>query len=261
MLATTGLPALAGGAENRSASSMRFEWHSEGPPALCGESCRTWISAVGPITERTPADFETFGAGRDLRDATLVLDSEGGAVLDTIEFGRTLRRLGITTSVGKTLTSSGTDGRMQTTLSPAASCESMCVFLLLAGQRRYVPPEAHMLIHQIWLSKKSNGAERASYTADELVVVERDIGRLARYTIEMGGGIELLEKALQVPPWEPLYRLSAAEIRSMGLNNVDQLFGADMRNVAATPAPSVLPAADAGPRSGGGAVGGHADHP
>ena len=111
----------------------------------------------------------------------------------------------------------------------------MCVFLLLAGERRYVPAEAHVLIHQIWLTKKSRGAEKASHTADDLVVVERDIGRLAHYTIEMGGGIELLEKALQVPPWEPLYRLSDDEVKSMGLSNVDQLFAPEMRNAAAAP--------------------------
>jgi hypothetical protein len=235
MLAATGLPAIAGSAENRSAPSMRFEWHREGPAALCGDTCRAWISGVGPITDQTPADFQAFVGGKDVRAATLVLDSEGGAVVETLEFGRTLRRLGITTSVGKTVTSGVTDGSLKTTLSGAASCESMCVFLLLAGERRYVPAEAHVLIHQIWLTKKSRGAEKASYTADDLVVVERDIGRLAHYTIEMGGGIELLEKALQVPPWEPLYRLSDDEVKSMGLSNVDQLFAPEMRNAAAAP--------------------------
>ena len=41
---------------------MRFEWRSEGPPAVCGKICRSWISAVGPVTERTPGDFEAFAA-------------------------------------------------------------------------------------------------------------------------------------------------------------------------------------------------------
>ena len=97
-----------------------------------------------------------------------------------------------------------------------------------------MPPEARVLVHQIWLAKKRERAETASYGADELVVVERDIGRLARYTIEMGGDIELLETALRVPPWEPLYRLSGDEIRRMGLHNIDRLFGEEVRNVATT---------------------------
>ena len=49
-------------------------------------------------------------------------------------------------------------------------------------------------------------------------MVQRDIGRLAQYTIEMGGGVELLETALRIPPWEPLYRLSADELLRMKLN-------------------------------------------
>jgi len=119
------------------------------------------------------------------------------------------------------------------TLSPAADCESMCAFVLLGGARRFVPPEARVLVHQIWLAKKREHSETASYTAEEIVLVERDIGSLARYTIEMGGGIELLEAALRVPPWRPLYQLSRDEIGRTSLNNVDHLFDAEREGVAA----------------------------
>jgi hypothetical protein len=218
---------------------MRFEWRSEGPVDLCGKMCRVWVSAVGPITERTPRDFEAFAGKAAVRGATMVLDSEGGSVVDTIELGRALRRLDVTTTIGKTVSAAAPGGGTRTTLSPSASCESMCAFVLLGGVRRYVPPEARVLVHQIWLAKKRERAETASYGADELMVVERDIGRLARYTIEMGGDIELLETALRVPPWEPLYRLSGDEIRRMGLHNIDRLFGEEVRNVAATSQPGM----------------------
>jgi hypothetical protein len=105
--------------------------------------------------------------------------------------------------------------------------------VLLGGARRFVPPEARVLVHQIWLAKKRQHSETASYTAQELVLVERDIGSLARYTIEMGGGIELLEAALRVPPWRPLYQLSRDEIERTSLNNVDHLFDAEREGVAA----------------------------
>ena len=87
-----------------------------------------------------------------------------------------------------------------------------------------MPPQAQVLVHQIWLGKKRKTALESSYSAEELNVVQRDIGRLAQYTIEMGGDIELLERALQVPPWEPLYLLSAAEIERMRLSTVQGLF-------------------------------------
>jgi len=238
MLACTCLSAPAGGApiDKPKISSMRFEWRGETPADLCGKTCRTWISAVGPVTERTPDDFAAFAGQKDVRGATLVLDSEGGSVVDTIEFGRALRRLNITTTVGKTVIASAADGSATTALSPAAACESMCAFVLLGGARRYVPPEARILVHQIWLAKKRERSETASYTADEIVLVERDIGSLARYTIEMGGGIELLEAALRVPPWQPLYQLSNDEIQRMGINNVDHLFDGSREGTATTAA-------------------------
>jgi hypothetical protein len=54
--------------------------------------------------------------------------------------------------------------------------------------------------------------------------VQRDIGRLAQYTVEMGGGVDLLETALRIPPWEPLYRLSGDELQRMRLNTIDTAF-------------------------------------
>jgi len=228
VLACTGLTALAGTDSSNEPSTMRFQWRSEGTAGLCGKACRVWISAVGPITEKTPRDLAAFAAERDAHGAVMVLDSEGGSVVDTLELGRALRRLDITTTVGKTVTG---PARGRVTISPSASCESMCAFALLGGAQRYVPPEARVLVHQIWLAKKRERPETASYAADEIVLVERDIGSLARYTIEMGGNIELLETALKVPPWQPLYRLSRDEIQRMGLNTVDHLFKDEIADV------------------------------
>jgi hypothetical protein len=232
VLACMCLSAVAAGApvDESKTSSMRFAWRSDAPAGLCGQTCRTWISAVGPVTDRTPDDFAAFAAQKDPRGAVMVLDSEGGSVVDTIALGRALRRLDITTTVGKT--GAAPEGGAAATLSPSAACESMCAFVLLGGVRRYVPPQARILVHQIWLAKKRERPESASYTASEIVLVERDIGSLARYTVEMGGGIELLEAALRVPPWQPLYQLSVDEIRRMGLHNVDRLFDAPPAGVA-----------------------------
>jgi hypothetical protein len=53
-------------------------------------------------------------------------------------------------------------------------------------------------------------------------VVQRDIGRLAQYTVEMGGGIDLLELALRIPPWEPMRLLSRKELRGMKIVTADE---------------------------------------
>lgn len=208
---------------------MRFEWRREGPAHACGANCRVWISAIGYITADTPREFETFAKDPNTRGAVLVLDSDGGSVLGTLALGRAIRTLGMITTIGKTTAlPPSRDGDRRATLSPDGNCESMCAFLLLAGERRYVPPQAHVLVHQIWLGKKRKQALESSYSAEELNVVQRDIGRLAQYTIEMGGGVELLETALRVPPWEPLYRLSADELQRMKLSTIDALDKADI---------------------------------
>ena len=91
----------------------------------------------------------------------------------------------------------------------------MCAFVLLAGVERHVPAEARVMVHQIWLGDRRDDPTAANYSAEDLVVVQRDIGRLAQYTVEMGGGIDLLEIALKIPPWEPMRLLSRDELRTM----------------------------------------------
>jgi hypothetical protein len=53
------------------------------------------------------------------------------------------------------------------------------------------------------------------------MIVERDIGRLAKYTFDMGGGGDLLALSLNVPPWEELHELSRDELRLTNLVTPD----------------------------------------
>src|SRR5262249_41732593 len=169
--------ASAGAADDLRGLPMTFEWRREGPADKCGTKCRAWVSAVGSITAETPRQFENFARNHDLRGAIIAFDSGGGSVLGTLELGRMIRRLDMTTTVGRTTPvapEKGDEGRA--TLSPRADCESMCAFVLLGGTRRYVPPEAHVLVHQIWLGDRRDDATAATYSAEDLMVVQRDIG-------------------------------------------------------------------------------------
>lgn len=193
---------------------MNFTWH-EAQPA-CMQDCAGWIGAVGVITAETPAKFEEFSSGRNLKGATVVLDSSGGSVLDAIALGRRWRGLGLRTTVGIVIEKE-VAGAVARNVMPDAYCESMCVFLLLSGNTRTVPDGARVRVHQIWMGDRAEDAKAASYSADDLMIVERDIGRLAKYTFDMGGTGELLSLALSVPPWEPLHQLSADELRVTNL--------------------------------------------
>ena len=56
-----------------------------------------------------------------------------------------------------------------------------------------------------------------------MMIVERDIGRLAKYTFDMGGAGDLLLLSLNVPPWEDLHELSQSELRLTNLVTTDAL--------------------------------------
>jgi hypothetical protein len=215
-LAGMNVPATA--AESARLNSMQFSLRTEGPASACADKCRVWVSASGMIRPETVTDFEAFAQKNDIRGATIAFESEGGSVLGAIALGRSIRRLGMTTTVGRT-SDLPTAGRA--TLSPRADCESMCVFVLLAGVKRVVPNEARVRVHQIWLGDRREDAAASVYSAEDLVIVQRDIGRLAQYTAEMGGAVDLLEVSLRIPPWEPMRSLTRDELRRMRLDNVE----------------------------------------
>jgi hypothetical protein len=193
---------------------MRFTW------VACQPDCRGWVGAVGIVTAESPKDFDEFARGRQLGGVTIVLDSSGGSVNDSIALGRRWRNLGAMTTVGISVETRTARGD-RADVAPEAYCESMCVFLLLSGKTRYVPEAAHVRVHQIWMGDRADDAKAASYSAQDLMIVERDIGRLAKYTFEMGGAGDLLSLSLSVPPWEDLHELSRDELRLTNLVTTD----------------------------------------
>jgi hypothetical protein len=216
MLTPLGGSARAGASLEERKLPMRFSW------VECQPNCRGWVSAVGIVTADTPKDFDEFAQGRRLDGVTVVLDSSGGSVNDAITLGRLWRGLGVLTTVGISIESRTAQGDRASVM-PEAYCESMCVFLLLSGKTRYVPEAAHVRVHQIWIGDRADDAKAANYAAEDLMVVERDIGRLAKYTFDMGGTGDLLSLSLSVPPWEELHELSPAELRLTRLVTTDSV--------------------------------------
>src|SRR3954447_4821818 len=223
--AMLGGSARAGGALELRKLPMKFSW------IACQPNCRGWVSAVGVVTADSPRDFDEFARGRQLGGATIVLDSSGGSVNDSIALGRRWRNLGAMTTVGSSLQISTAQGE-RAVVSPEAYCESMCVFLLLSGKSRYVPEPAHVRVHQIWMGDRADNARAASYSAYDLMTVERDIGSLAKYTFDMGGAGDLLSLSLNVPPWEELHELSREELRVTNLITTDKVAQLSRPNAA-----------------------------
>jgi hypothetical protein len=244
LLALAGMATCAFAGERKAAaaeappSSMRFEWHVEPSAAGCGKDCRRWVYAIGPISPQTLRDFSSFAELHDLRGAMLVLDSEGGSVSGALELGRKIRALEMRTTVGR-VAASRTRGAAPD-IFPDAACSSMCAFLLLAGVQRQVPREASVNVHQIWLARKRDKILTSSYTAAEVSLVQRDVARIARYTLDMAGDLELFELALQVPAWGSMHRLTA-----------DELLRASLITPVSPGAATPVAAGPAMPKSGG----------
>jgi hypothetical protein len=185
VVATLGASAHAGVTLEERKLPMRFSW------IACQVNCKGggsgWVSAVGIVTADSPQDFDEFARGRQLNGATIVLDSSGGSVNDSIALGRRWHNLGALTAVGISAVTQTPQGA-RASIAPEAYCESMCVFLLLSGKVRYVPEAAHVRVHQIWMGDRADDAKAASYSAQDMM-----------------------------PPWEDLHELSREELRLTNL--------------------------------------------
>src|ERR1700757_5495274 len=99
-IALVGLVAMLGGSAHAGVAleerklPMKFNW------VVCQPNCRGWVSAVGIVTAETPRDFDDFARDRQLEGETVVLESSGGSVNDSIALGRRFRELGMLTTVG-----------------------------------------------------------------------------------------------------------------------------------------------------------------
>ena len=173
-----------------------------------------------------------------------MLESGGGAV-SGMSLGRSFRRLGLKVVVGKTVKlAPPPDGQQRAAFSPRAICASMCAFILLGGVERHVPAEARVLVHQIWPGNRREDATAASYSAIDLVRIQRDLGQMARYAIDMGGDVELFEIAMRIPPWERLRALTPDELKRLRMSTAASPFGP-------VPPGSLSTLSDAGARAAG----------
>ncbi len=221
---------------------MRFEWVREGPAEKCGSSCNEWVSARGTIVPQTARDFEAFARTRDIAGKVLVLESNGGSTVAGLALGRAFRRLNLTVVVGRTvMLPADSSGEQRATYSPRAVCASMCPFVLLGGARRYVAPEARILVHQIWPGAARADSTAAVYSAQNVAGLLRATSEMARYTVDMGGEIELFDLTMRIPPWEDLRVLTQAEILRTRLSTIDAPFAQPDASAPSSPPPGVLP--------------------
>jgi hypothetical protein len=179
--------------------------------ARCGAHCPMAIVADGEIVDSTPDAFLAFvksnaGAG-DVRSIVL-LNSQGGKVVASMELGRVFRKVGAATIVARVV--AGEDGRGRLV---AGRCFSACVYALMGGRKRVVPAQSLVGIHRMFAIEGS-GADPAGGGATSRQRRFDDGGMrdvLARYSSAMGVSRDLINKAEQTPT-DSIHVLSAQEV-------------------------------------------------
>ncbi|MBK9081910.1 MAG: hypothetical protein IPL88_07445 [Rhizobiales bacterium] len=129
------------------AGAMTFDLVAVGG-ARCGGGCPQVIAAEGEIGRDSAEEFVDFlrgrvGSGR-LR-AIVFLHSPGGNVVGAIKLGSLFRKMGAAVVVARASEGQGIGGDASFT---AARCLSACVYALMGGKKRVIPPESRLAVHR-----------------------------------------------------------------------------------------------------------------
>ena len=194
----------------RAEAEMTFRVVQIGRSSLCGYSCPTIISATGQITQSTPSRFLDFiQQNYDRRNlhAVVFLDSPGGRVFASMEFGTLLRKVGAAAVVARVYPD-GNGGSVITN----AQCFSACVYALMGARKRVIPSSSQIGIHRMF-AYEDHVNMFGSVTARERRYDNGDMRfYLMRYSSEMGVSPALIAAAEHVPS-DTLHILSRSEIQ------------------------------------------------
>jgi hypothetical protein len=175
----------------------------------CGARCPQVIAAQGEIGEATPDAFLNFvreNVGGGNLHGIVLLDSPGGKVVASMEFGQALRRLGMAVIIARP----AAEPASQNVELVSGRCYSACVYALMGGKRRVIPPQSRVGIHRMFNYS-------TSFDFSEGIVRERNYddggmrAMLARYASGMGVSPDLVHLAERTSP-DQLYMLTGADI-------------------------------------------------
>jgi hypothetical protein len=201
--------ALATGAVAETAP-MTFATVRIGSARTCGTTCPIAISATGQITENTPNAFLSFVEqnldSRGLR-AVVFLNSPGGKVLASMEFGTLLRKMGTSVVIGRVYPDDAGG-----TIMANGECFSACVYAFMGARKRVVPTQSLVGIHRMFMVEEGVDA------SGSVAVTRRRFDNgdmrafLMRYSSDMGVSPGLIAAAEHVPS-DSIRILSRAEMR------------------------------------------------
>jgi hypothetical protein len=180
----------------------------------CGARCPQVIVAEGVIEEHTPEAFIAFAKAASV-DAPLkgmiLINSPGGRVVASMRLGAVFRKMNVSVAVASYEAVGGRAGPT------AGRCMSACVYAMMGGARRIVPPESQVGIHR--MSTTGYGESQPSHQMVASTVSFADdamVATLARYAVQMGISAALIHTAETISPSDILI-LSPSRMRAWHL--------------------------------------------
>jgi len=190
----------------RAGEPMTFRLLPLEDTSRCGHQCAQGIVADGEITNSTPQEFLSFVSTHlqgDVR-AVVFLNSPGGRVVASMELGQIFRKLGVAAIVARAGQTYGG------TAVAAGHCFSACVYALMGGSKRIIPPQSKVGVHRMFQYEAS-----VDPSGGATIYRRHDDGKmramLSRYSRQMGVNSRVIEDAERTSS-DALHVLSNGEI-------------------------------------------------
>lgn len=216
--------ALAAAGAARAEMSFRAVTLEEA--ALCRSGCPTLILAEGEITRSSAQSFLDFlhrqlPAREGHLGNVVFVDSPGGSVMGSMALGAVWRKLGTTVVVARPeVARPGWFASENTSAENvrAARCFSACVYALMGGAKRIIPPGSRVGVHQSHKIDLARDPANSGGQMRELIPSNEPTPALRAYARKMGISTALIDLAQSTPP-QAFHILTAAEIRRYRLSN------------------------------------------
>jgi hypothetical protein len=190
------------------AAAMSFEVVTLGGQH-CGARCPQVISAQGEIGEGSPDEFLRF-VQENVRSGELhgivLLDSPGGRVAASMELGQTIRSLGMAVIVARPGPSTAQSGDLF-----SGRCYSACVYALMGGRKRVIPPQSRVGVHRMFNYTTSFDLAAGGFVRERYLDDGDMRDKLARYSSMMGVSPGLINLAEHTSP-DRIHVLTRSEI-------------------------------------------------
>lgn len=204
------LAGLIGASVLADAQAMTFKLVSLG--GHCGAACPQVIAAEGEIQKNAGEDFIAF-----LREASqtdrlrniVFIHSPGGNVVGAMKLGAVFRKAGTAVVVARAEEGQGIGSDAHFL---SAQCLSACVYAIMGGKTRVVPPQSKLGVHRTssfrYVGKDPAGAE-PGYS--KIPTPTSLLQALTAYTRRMGVSSEVIAVA-QASPADSIRMLSRREV-------------------------------------------------